>query len=53
MSVIVERIREHREYLPGVNHDLCHWMASDVDLTGSVGRFPNLTVKPQSGGHHG
>lgn len=46
MLVVIERFSEHREHLPEVNDGFCDWAVSDVDPTGSVGRFPGPTVKP-------
>ena len=46
MSMEVEYIREKWELMPNFKDDFRHYAVSDVDPTGSVGRFPGTTVKP-------
>jgi hypothetical protein len=46
MLLVIKRFREHRGHLPEVNDGFCQRAVSDVDPTGSVGRFPGPTVKP-------
>jgi hypothetical protein len=46
MYIEVKHYREIHELLPNLKDDFRHYAVSDVDPTGSVGRFPGPTVKP-------